>query len=335
MATQNLNPLSVLARPSRSQSITFGDYTDRKEDMGDTVATVVSSLANRPVDWQYMAAVEEYAGVQGRLYNLSWRNALLVALQYPQATHIKHEDTWKRAGVATKDGTDKIWIWEPIYAPACPKCGNTEAYHSKPHVSCTYHRTGTPEHWPTDVVGTTPEPYYDVSQVTGSALGSHTNQSPLQNIGGRALESISEQVLSEDGYNLNIVSGKTLDVPRGRLRRSAMTLRPIIEVVSAAQPYEALSAVKYHLLADFTTDGENYGYTDRDETLASWILYCIGSHIGYHESHYTPDSSEAASIGNTPEEVKAAFQMISTTTESHLNRLEQHVRRRQREHFSR
>jgi hypothetical protein len=325
------DPVSVLTSQSDISLPPFNNYTTRKEDMSDSTSAVISYLADSTADWHSHQVMEKFAAVQGELPSLSWKNALLVALQYPQATYIRHKNAWAEDGLVGQSNESKIWIWEPIYDTACPKCGNTPAYHSRSHISCDYHQTGTPEHWPTDVVGTTPAPYYDVNQVAGVDAESSVNRSPLRNIGGKALEAICETVITEDGYQLNKVSEWELDGSQGQLRRSAMTLKPLIDIVSSGQPQEALSAVKYHLLADFTTNGAESGYTDRDESLAAWIVYCIGSHIGYHESHYSPDIGATPSIGDSPDTVKEGLQTISTTAESHINRLKQHTRRRRRE----
>jgi len=325
------DPISVLTNQSDASFSLFDNFSTRKGEMSEAISEVISYLAESAPDWQYHKAMETITAVQGQFSNLSWKNVLLVALQCPQATHIKHQDAWERDGVVGQPGASAIWIWEPVYGTACPKCGNTPDYHSKPHVSCTYHRTGTPRHWPTDVVGTTPAPYYDISQVLSVDDDSSVSSSPLQNIGGNALETISELAIADDGYQLNRVDEWELDGSQGRLRQSPMTLKPIIDVTSSGQPQEALSAVKYHLLAEFSTSGADYGYTERDEILATWIVYCIGSHIGYHDSHFAPKIGAVPTIGNSPETVKEALQTISTTAESHINRLKQHARRRRRE----
>jgi hypothetical protein len=325
------DPVSVLTNPTNISLPPFDSYSTRKEDMSSSTSAVVSYLAENSADWHSHKIMEKFAAVQGQLPSLSWKNALLVALQYPQATHIRHENAWEQDGLVGHPEESKIWIWEPIYDTACPKCGNTPAYHSKPYISCDYHQTGTPEHWPTDVVGTTPAPYYDINQIAGVDEEGDVNRSPLRNIGGKALRAICEEAITEDGYQLNQVSEWELGDAQGQLRRSAMTLKPIIDIISSGQPQEALSAVKYHLLAEFTTSGAEYGYTDWGKALATWIVYCVGSHIGYHESHYSPHIGDISSIGDSPDTVIEGLDTISTTAESYINRLKQHTRRRQRE----
>jgi hypothetical protein len=328
------SPISVLtAQPQTSPTpIEFNDYSTRKEEMSTAISKTVSYLAGGDTtpDWRYSNLLKQYAATQGNLHQLSWRNALLVTLQYPAATHIKSEDSWTRSGAVAQSDEHRIWIWEPIYDTACPRCGNTPAYHDKPHVDCEYHERGSPEHWRTDVVGTRPAPYFDVAQVAGGTLEADDIQSPLEGIGGKALKEICCEMASEDGYKLNTVDRRDLQDSLGQLRRSAMTLQPIIDVAAVGVPSEALSAVKYHLLADYVTSGDSYGYTNEDETIAAWAAFAVGSCIGYDESHFSPKATFPVPLGDTPQSVEESLQAISETTDSYVKRLQQHARRRKR-----
>ncbi|EMA17292.1 hypothetical protein C435_11345 [Haloarcula marismortui ATCC 33799] len=135
---------------------------------------------------------------------------------------------------------------------------------------------------------------------------------------------------SEDGYKLNTVDRRDLQDSLGQLRRSAMTLQPIIDIAAVGLPSEALSAVKYHLLADYAASGDSYGYTDEDETIAAWAAFAVGSCIGYDESHFSPKATFPVPLGGTPQSVEESLQAISETTDSYVKRLQQHAQRRKR-----
>jgi hypothetical protein len=108
------SPISVLtAQPQTSPTpIEFNDYSTRKEEMSTAISKTVSYLAGGDTtpDWRYSNLLKQYAATQGNLHQLSWRNALLVTLQYPAATHIKSEDSWTRSGAVAQSDEHRIWI---------------------------------------------------------------------------------------------------------------------------------------------------------------------------------------------------------------------------------
>ncbi|ELY38847.1 LtrC-like protein [Natronorubrum tibetense GA33] len=64
-------------------------------------------------------------------------------------------------------GEKAIWIWAPIIAKKCPKCGNSSSYHERS--DCEYDET-EPDEWNKGLVGFRPAPVFDISQTKGESL---------------------------------------------------------------------------------------------------------------------------------------------------------------------
>jgi hypothetical protein len=110
-----------------------------------------------------------------------------------------------------------------------------------------------------------------------------------------------------------------------------MTLQPIIDVAAVGLPSEALTAIKYHLLADAVTTDGDYGHSDVDEARAAWATYAVSAHVGYGDSHFSPKAEFPIPRGKDQASVKELLEGISSTSESYIKRLQKQAERRRRQ----
>lgn len=90
--------------------------------LGDLVACIEEARQSE--------TVRERLDVQGRFHDYSYRNALLLNRQCPEATSVVGYRTWQAEfDRQVRDGESAIRIWAPIIAKRCPECGNSPGYH--------------------------------------------------------------------------------------------------------------------------------------------------------------------------------------------------------------
>jgi len=143
------------------------DTDDRADRMRAAVDDWVEDLTAAIGDARASEQFQRWLDAQTAFHDYSYRNALLIKRQCPEATRVAGYRTWQAEfDRHVEEGESAIWIWAPITAPACPDCGNSPAYTD--HGDCTYE---TPQdEWSTDVVGFKPVPVFDVSQTAGEPL---------------------------------------------------------------------------------------------------------------------------------------------------------------------
>lgn len=151
-----------------SQTVTFGERDSRKDDMHEQIEEWIDDLTELTDEARASEEFQEWLDVQASFHDYSLNNSLLIKLQKPDATKVAGYRTWQEDfDRQVQEGEDAIWIWAPITAPACPKCGNAESYHEK--MDCEYDET-PPEEWSTDVVAFRPVSVFDISQTEGEPL---------------------------------------------------------------------------------------------------------------------------------------------------------------------
>jgi hypothetical protein len=256
--------------------------------------------------------------MQARLFRLSWRNALLAYLQYPNGRWLRTSDDWKQDGFTVENGESAIWIWEPIIKKSCPVCDNSLEYHDRPHVDCTNHQTGHPEYWPEGVVGTKPTPYFDISQVRAVSTNEQTYPHELlSRASPSALSTLIEALISEDGYALETTLPHAAEFDGGgQIHRNVMTFQPEIEVLSCNPQQQAPYLIKYHLLAKAHEESGTPSSQERE--IATWAAAALSSYFPLDDDELT---LQPGRLGDSKDDVEAALTDISTAIEKYRKRL--------------
>lgn len=176
---------------------------ESREDLSAITDSWVESIATNGTD-ESRPILEDYLRVQAEFPNRSWRNVLLILSQRPSATVLRDRDSWRKQYRRTVNaGEDPIWLWQPISAKCCPRCGNSPEYHEKEFIECDNHQTGRPEYWPTGVVGTKPAPYFDVAQTTGQPV--EMEGADLRALSDRGVWKILKEIIAVRGYSVESV----------------------------------------------------------------------------------------------------------------------------------
>jgi hypothetical protein len=153
---------------SDEQTISFDDKESRKDDMSERIEEWVEELSEMTDEARKTEEFQEWLDVQASFHDYSVNNTLLIHAQMPSATKVAGFNTWRNDfDRHVQEGEDAIWIWAPITAPACPKCGNAESYHERE--GCEFDEV-PPEEWTEDVVAFRPVPVFDISQTEGEPL---------------------------------------------------------------------------------------------------------------------------------------------------------------------
>jgi hypothetical protein len=149
------------------QPLDLSAADDRADRMRAVVDGWVEDLTTAIGETRASEQFQRWLDAQAAFHDYSYRNALLIKRQCPEATRVAGYRTWQEEfDRHVEEGESAIWIWAPITAPACPDCQNSPTYTD--HDDCTYE---TPQdEWQTDVVGFRPVPVFDVSQTAGEPL---------------------------------------------------------------------------------------------------------------------------------------------------------------------
>src|SRR6056297_3760786 len=149
-------------------SVSFKETDTRRDEMHSTIEAWIDDLADHVDDAQASEEFQDWLDVQSRFHDYSYRNTLLIQLQYPAATKVAGYNTWQNDfDRHVQEGEQAIWIWAPIITKRCPECENSPSYHEK--IGCEYNETSTDE-WSKGLVGFKPTAVFDVSQTEGEPL---------------------------------------------------------------------------------------------------------------------------------------------------------------------
>jgi hypothetical protein len=166
MATEHHDE-SHRSQTDDQQPLDLSDTDDRADRMRDAVDDWLADLTDAIGDARASDHFQQWLDAQAAFHDYSYRNALLIKRQCPEATRVAGYHTWREEfDRHVCEGESAIWIWAPIRAPACPDCGDSPSYTN--HDDCTY---DTPQaDWPEDVVGFRPVPVFDIAQTAGEPL---------------------------------------------------------------------------------------------------------------------------------------------------------------------
>jgi len=156
-----------------TQPATFSDAPTRADEMHNAIDDWITVLLAETTTARASEAFQRWLDVQSRFHDYSARNALLISLQCPDATHVAGYRTWQTEfDRQVSEGESAIWIWAPITAKVCPTCGEPKASHDDDCESDSVPDT----EWPTQLRAFKPVPVFDVSQTTGEPLPSLTTE---------------------------------------------------------------------------------------------------------------------------------------------------------------
>lgn len=147
-------------------SVSFTETDTRREAMHRAVDGWLEMLATELEAGDGHERVVQWLEMQATFPAYSVRNAILLALQAPDATELATQQDWADAYERTVlSDADPIWLLEPDYAPYCPACEQRHPDHEAG--DCT---DDPLVEWPYAIIGYTPMAYYDVTQTEGRSV---------------------------------------------------------------------------------------------------------------------------------------------------------------------
>ncbi|RBI63889.1 DUF955 domain-containing protein [halophilic archaeon] len=153
---------------AQNEPVAFDDRDTRPDAMHETVEQWLADLREATDEAAASEQFQTWLDAQRRFHDYSMQNTLLIRLQRPDATRVAGYRTWQTEfDRQVRKGESAIWIWAPIVARQCPKCGNAPSYHGES--DCEY-EASAPETWSKGVVGFRPVAVFDVSQTEGEPL---------------------------------------------------------------------------------------------------------------------------------------------------------------------
>lgn len=227
------------------------------------------------------AAVSEkyrhWLDTQSRFYDYSVTNTLLIDLQRPDATMVASFRAWQEEfDRHVLEGEAAIWIWTPIVAKKCPRCGNSPAYHEK--IECDFDGI-PPEKWSKGVVGFTPTAVFDVSQTKGDPVP--TSDTASNRDSGDLVATVLD---AASALELDVQVVASAEWIHGSARgvcerRSPTTLRPVVEVVDRDNDDLARTLIREYAHAILHFDIDEESERSKREVEAESVAYAVGRHF--------------------------------------------------------
>ena len=289
---------------------TFDDSDTRHDEMHSTIETWLEDLVEEVNSAVSSEHFREWLDVQSEFHDYSPRNTLLIQLQCPHATRVAGYRTWQNEfDRQVAEGEKAIWIWAPIIARKCPKCGNSSSYHDRN--DCEYNET-SPEEWSKGLVGFRPAPVFDVSQTEGESLAELETEA--MGDGGELVPALLEAASSLE-IEVEVISVKewTHGGAKGvcQYRPDAY---PLVEVRDRENQAD-LAVTLVHEYAHAMLHGGVDDETERSkrELEAEAVGYIVGRYFGLDTSGSA--FYLAAWEGDDPEAVLDHLQRISSTAQ--------------------
>ena len=261
----------------------FDDSDTRRDEMHDSLEAWVEQFAELSDEARASAELQEWLDVQSRFHDYSYRNTLLIKHQCPEATKVAGYNTWQNEfDRHVSKGESAIWIWAPIIAKRCPRCGNSQSYHT--NSDCAYEET-PPEEWEKGLVGFKPVPVFDVSQTEGEPLPEL--DTAAHGAGDELLDALLEAGL-ELGVRVNIVPpeewshGSAAGVCTERSTYDCSLLVEVRDDDNAAQVASVLAHEYAHALLHSGVDDTDE--REKREVEAESTAYVVSQYFGLDAS---------------------------------------------------
>ncbi|WP_148412911.1 ImmA/IrrE family metallo-endopeptidase [Haloferax sp. KTX1] len=249
--------------------------------MHDTLEDWITDLLDETTTARTSEAFQRWLDAQSRFHDYSARNALLISLQYPDATHVAGYRRWQTEfDRQVSEGESAIWIWAPITAKVCPTCGEPKASHDDDCES-----DGVPStEWPTQLRSFKPVPVFDVSQTTGEPLPSLPTETY-----GDAVDLVSVLCAAADSLGVDVSLVSPSEWSHGAARGVCTFTRgqrPNIEV--RQRPNEAdMATTLVHEFAHGLLHADRTSLPERSlrEVEAEAVAYLVGRQFGLDVSN--------------------------------------------------
>ncbi|GAA0312784.1 ImmA/IrrE family metallo-endopeptidase [Halarchaeum salinum] len=292
-------------------AVAFEDSSSRSESMTETIEAWVEDLITHVGEARESEAFQEWLDVQSRFHDYSYRNTLLITLQYPEATKVAGYRAWQEDfDRHVQEGESAIWIWAPIIAKQCPECENSPNYHEQS--DCEYDET-PPEEWSEGLVGFQPASVFDVSQTEGEPLP-ELETAATGDAGD--LVAVLEDAASELDVEVRLVDAEEWihGQAEGICKPRQSDEPPLVEVRDRANEAD-LAVTLVHELAHALLHGAISDPLARSEQEleAEAVAYIVGRHYGLDTSNSS--FYLAAWAGDDPEAIRERLGRISRTAE--------------------
>jgi hypothetical protein len=148
----------------------FVDTDPRPQEMRQAITTWYSELGTNLSTPMGNAQLTDWLRMQARIPYASARNAILLAVQQPDASELRTFDGWvEQHDCTVRNDETAIWLWDPIVARQCPECGRGHFEHEdatghNDSVSCT---ETPPSQWERTTVKYTPTALFAREQMSG------------------------------------------------------------------------------------------------------------------------------------------------------------------------
>jgi len=315
MATADTEPEPTSRHATPEES--FDDVDDRRDAMAESIESWIADLAEMADTARASEQFQEWLDVHARFHDYSPRNSLLIKLQKPDATKVAGFWDWQnKFDRHVKEGEKAIWIWAPIITEKCPECGNSESYHDRDHIDCTYHEESDPDTWREGVVGFKPASVFDISQTEGEPLPE------LDTAAGGDADGLVEALL-EAADRLDIDA--TL-VPNDEWDRSAegytsldqVKMAPLVRVRDKDNRAD-VARVLIHEFAHAEIHGGVTETTEAKEVEADAVAYVVCRYFGLDTSNIP--TYLAAWSDDAPDKLEERLETISNTAQRLIKKI--------------
>jgi len=260
--------------------VSFSETEDRADRMSGAIDDWLDQLREGVADTRTNEQFQQWLDVLSRFHEYSTQNQLLIAFQRPDATRVAGFNTWREEFDRTvQKGEQAIWIWAPIMAKQCPKCGNSPSYCADS--ACEGSEVPTDE-WERGVVAFKPVPVFDVSQTEGEPL-------PEVDMAARGdastLAPTLAAVAQEKGYDYSFVPKAEWSHGSARGVCAPMSDPPVIEILERGNTADqARTAIHEFAHAELHAERSDDA-TSTTEVEAEAIAYVVAQHFGLDASN--------------------------------------------------
>ncbi|MWV38864.1 ArdC-like ssDNA-binding domain-containing protein [Natrialba sp. INN-245] len=297
---------------------TFDDSDTRNDEMHSTINTWIEDLVDAVDNATSSEQFREWLDVQSRFHDYSHRNTLLIHLQCPHATHVAGYRTWQNEfDRHVKEGETAIWIWAPIIAKQCPKCGNSPSYHEQS--DCEYDET-QPDEWSKGLVGFRPAPVFDVSQTEGESLPTLETEAT-----GEADELVPALLEAASSIEVTVEIISSTEWSHGSAKgvcQYRLGTQPLVEVRDRENGADlAVTLVHEYAHALLHGGGKDEIERSKRELEAEAVGYIVGRYFGLDTSGSA--FYLAAWEGDEPETILDRLERIGSTAQEIIDVIEE------------
>jgi len=280
--------------------------TKNQEKIKQALESIENSLQaiNTDEDWL------QFLSFQSKFYNYSFRNAMLIFMQNPQASYVKGYKAWNKLGRYVKKGSKGLAILAPCFR-------KVEEF-KEPENKAEYQYAEAEKEMKRVLSGFKITYVYDISSTDGS-----DEYLPIL-VKGLAGNSQQEKEIYEN--LLHIISKQhTVQEVSGTASKGSFNLET--KIISIREDLEYLQKIKtllheYAHLLDFQMHPEEDISRNRRELVAESVAYVVALRLGLDTSKYSmgyikswlKDKDELKIIADSVQ--KIAYEIITELAES-------------------